>query len=212
MGRVTWGRTVSGLTCLVGAHDAGTRASVGGLLCVAGAGARGADRRRGPLGLSSPRQGSAMPAGGRRRKEAGSLFPLAFSRCAFGGGPSRSFFFFFFAVVCLLSNPQSLQVGGTQWALAAASDRPPPRDPTSRSVPVPVSLRGPPVRPCRGPGPSCARAGPGDGCLPGATPYGPGLNLDSAREPETRERGREAGKTRRPGAHQGCRARHPTDA
>ena len=31
---------------------------------------------------------------------------------------------------------------------------------------------------------------------PGATPCGPGLNLDSAGEPETRERGRKAGKTR----------------
>ena len=128
------GATVSGLTCLVGAHDAWRRASVGGLLCVAGAGARGALLPTTRIRCAS---GGRTPQGGRLPLSARSL-PVRLWR--------RTLSKFFFGV-CLLSNPQSLQVGGIQWALAAASD-PPPRDLTSRPVRVPLSFRGAPVRPC----------------------------------------------------------------
>ena len=185
------GRTASRLTCPVRAHGAGRRAPVGGLLPWLEPGARGAGRRRGPPGLSSPRRGPAVPAGGRRPEEAGSLFPLTFSPCAFGGGPSQSVF-----SCCLLSNPHSprwrhsVGVGGGLRPLRRPRLPPPPGSPF-----VPGRTGAPP-------GPGCARAGPADGGLPGATPYGPGLNLDLAPEPETRETGREAGKTRRPANYQ----------
>ena len=76
------------------------------------------------------------------RRQAPSFRSLS-PRAPLEADPLKVFFF----VVCLLSNPQSLQVGGTQWALAAASD-PLPETPTSRPVRVPLSFRGAPVRPC----------------------------------------------------------------
>ena len=135
-----------GLTCLVGAHDAWRRASVGGLLCVAGAGR---------AGLCSPRQGSAVPAVAGRPKEAGSLFPLAFSPCAFGGGPSQSFFF------CCLFAFKSTKSSSWRHPMGIGGGlRPPPRDPhlpPRPGSPFVPGRTGAPLRPPPGP----AARGPG---------------------------------------------------
>lgn len=83
---------------------------------------------------------------------------------------------------------------------AVAPESPPPPPPPG----VPFSSR---ARVCASaaaprPGQSAGRARGPRLCSgarwppPGATPCGPGLNLDSAGEPETRERGRKPGKTR----------------
>lgn len=99
----------------------------------------------------------------------------------------------------LFSHSQTLKSWKALGGAVAPESPPLPLPPGFPSVPG----RGcAPLRPPRAP--ARALAGPGDrvfvsGALwppPGATPCGPGLNLDSAWEPETRERGRKPGKTR----------------
>ena len=108
--------------------------------------------------------------------------------------------FFFLLFVCFqIHKVFKLEAPNGHWRRPQTpSPRPPPPAPSG----FPFRSGAHRCAPAAAPGPGCSRARPGDGRFPGATPYGPGLNLESAREPETRERGREAGRTRRPGNHQ----------